>query len=122
MTSKRKKVLIVDDETFILELIRDFLELKNIDSDMAKDPMTALKLLKKNQYELLLVDKNLQDSQGESLILEMKKLKTKMPIILLTGDLSLSDEYINKIGVNDVIFKPFQVEEFYEKISQYLVI
>lgn len=122
MTSKKKKVLIVDDETFILELIRDFLELKNIDSDMAKDPKTALELLKKNQYELLLVDKNLQDSQGESLISEIKKLKTKMPIILLTGDLSLDDDYIRKIGVNDVIFKPFQVEEFYEKISQYLVI
>ena len=98
------------------------MELKNIDSDMAKDPKTALELLKKNQYELLLVDKNLQDSQGESLISEIKKLKTKMPIILLTGDLSLDDDYIRKIGVNDVIFKPFQVEEFYEKISQYLVI
>ena len=80
MTSKKKKVLIVDDETFILELIRDFLELKNIDSDMAKDPKTALELLKKNQYELLLVDKNLQDSQGESLISEIKKLKTKILI------------------------------------------
>jgi FixJ family two-component response regulator len=52
----------------------------------------------------------------------MKKLKTKIPIILLTGDLSLSEEYIKKIGVNDVIFKPFQVEEFYEKIEKYLVI
>jgi len=122
MTSKKKKVLIVDDETFILELVRDFLELKNIGSDMAKNPKLALKLLKENQYDLLLLDKNLEDSQGESLIQEMNKISSRIPVILLTGDLSLSNEYIEKIGVNDVIFKPFQIEEFFKKISKYLEI
>lgn len=122
MVSRKKKVLIVDDETFIRELIRDFLELKNISSDMAKNSKSALKLLNENKYDLLLLDKNLEDSQGESLIQEMNKMNTKIPIVLLTGDLSLSDDYIKKIGVKDVIFKPFQIEEFFEKIEKYLVI
>jgi DNA-binding response OmpR family regulator len=116
-----KRVLVVDDEVFIIDLVRDFLNLEDILCDDASNSQSALNLLKKNSYDLVLLDRNLESCKAEDFIDEIKKVQADIPIILLTGDHQFHDELIKKIGVDGVIFKPFKIDEFLSKINKFMV-
>jgi DNA-binding NtrC family response regulator len=115
-----KKVLVIDDEDFIRELVRDFLDLKDIRCDDAENAEIAVGKFSKNTYDLVLLDVNLGKDSAEEIITELKKVRNDIPIVLLTGDLGYDNEYSVKIGANGVIFKPFQVDDFITSISKLL--
>jgi DNA-binding response OmpR family regulator len=59
----KRKVLVVDDENFIRELVCDFLEFENIECDKAENQEVALELISKNDYDLILLDRNLKKNK-----------------------------------------------------------
>lgn len=115
-----KKVLVIDDEDFIRELVRDFLDLKDIHCDAAENANTALKLYSETDYDLVLLDVNLGSSRAVEVLAELKKVRTNIPIVLLTGDPHYNEDYSDKIGADGVIFKPFQVDNFIKNIEKFL--
>ncbi len=117
-----KKVLIIDDEDFIRELVKDFLEMEQLQCDGAETAEEALALLNKNEYKLILLDRNLGKSRAEDIIKQIKDVDKKTPIVILTGDADCTEEYIKDIGADVIVFKPFQVSDFMVKISNYLEI
>lgn len=115
-----KKVLVIDDEDFIRELVRDFLDLKDIHCDAAENANRALKLFSENDYGLVLLDVNLGNTNAVEVLAELKKIRPNTPIVLLTGDPQYDDRYSDRIGANGVIFKPFQVDNFIKNIEEIL--
>jgi len=94
----QKKVLVVDDEDFIRDLVKDFLDLDGILCDEASDLASAIKLLNSQNYDTILLDRNLGSYKADTIIKELRRLKDKIPIVILTGDHLCDDEYISNIG------------------------
>lgn len=117
---KKKKVLVVDDEEFIRDLVYDFLEFRHIECDKAENREDALELISKHNYDLILLDRNLKSFKSENMIKKIKKINNKTPIIMLTGENKFSESSFKKLGICEVISKPFQYDGFMNKISSYL--
>lgn len=117
-----KRVLVIDDEDFIRELVKDFLEMEDILCDGVGKADEALELIAKVPYSLILLDRNLGNQKAEDVIATIRGLNNKIPIIILTGDPQCDDQYLDDIGANGIIFKPFQVADFMENIKVFLEI
>lgn len=115
-----KKVLVIDDEEFIRDLVRDFLELKDIRCDDAADATRALNKFAENHYDLVLLDVNLGKSSAPEVIVELRKIRAHVPILLLTGDPNCSPDYSGQIGAAGIIYKPFQVDDFIDSVTKFL--
>ena len=115
-----KRVLVIDDEDFIRELVKDFLEMDDVLCDGVANAEDAFKLIAKVPFNLILLDRNLGTRKAEDVIATIRELNDQIPIIILTGDPHCDDDYLEEIGANGIIFKPFQVADFMKKISTYL--
>jgi len=118
----KKKILIIDDEDFIRELVKDFLEMEDIQTDEAETSEQGLELITRNSYNLILLDRNLGKGKAEQVIEQFHKIDKDIPIIILTGDTDCNENYLKQINADGVILKPFQVTEFVEKINEFLEI
>lgn len=115
-----KKVLVIDDEDFIRELVKDFLELDEVDCYGAESPEKALELISQHLFDLILLDRNLGNLKAEDIITQIRALYPAIPVVILTGDPNCSANYLQEIGANGIIFKPFQVNEFMSCINAFL--
>ena len=116
----QNKVLVIDDEEFIRQLVVDFLELENIQCDEAMDSETGLKQISSNNYDLILLDRNLKDCKAEDIIKQIKEINKTTTIILLTGDHQCDEEYLKNNEIDGIILKPFQIKEFMVEINKHL--
>jgi DNA-binding response OmpR family regulator len=122
MSKKEQKVLVIDDEDFIRELIKDFLELEEVQCIGAENADQGLKLIAEEHFDLILLDRNLGKMKAEDLIAQIRNQQENVPIVILTGDQQCRGDYLKKIGANGIIFKPFQVNDFMENIKEFLEI
>ena len=124
MSIQEKKVLVIDDEDFIRELIKDFLELENVRCAGAENADQGLKLIAEENFDLILLDRNLGKGKlkAEDLIAQIRSQQKNVPIVILTGDQQSGSDYLEKIGADGIIFKPFQVNDFMENIKEFLEI
>lgn len=113
---KAMKILIVDDEEPIRELIKLTLDIENIDNDEAADGYECIKQVEINHYDLILLDVMLPGIDGFNL---MKKLREKnIPVIFLTAKTDLQDKVTGlKLGADDYITKPFEPIELLARIE-----
>lgn len=117
----RKKILIVDDEPDILELVSETLQDHGYFVETAKSGNQALQKTSIQNYDLIVSDIMMPDGDGIYLVDELKKLHEKSPyIFIMTGFSNYSkQEALNK-GVNEVFQKPFNFSDFVQKVDQYL--
>ncbi len=120
MSIQEKKVLVIDDEDFIRELIKDFLELENVRCAGAENADQGLKLIAEENFDLILLDRNLGKLKAEDFISQIRSRQKDVPIVILTGDQQCSSDYLERIGANGIIFKPFQVNDFMKNIKNFL--
>ncbi len=115
-----EKVLVIDDEAFIRELVREFFDLLGVQCEEAGNSETALKKLSEESYHLILLDRNLGDLKAENFIPRLKEVNKDIPVVILTGDPQCDQNYLQKIGAAGIIFKPFDVAEFKKVITKFL--
>ena len=108
----RPRVLVVDDEASIRELLSKTLALAEYDVDTAPDGRAAIERLRLGNYDLLIADLKMPGLDGLSLIREAKRLKTDLPVIIITGFSTESSaiEAVN-LGVAGYLTKPFRVPQ-----------
>jgi excisionase family DNA binding protein len=109
---ERPRVLVVDDEASIRELLSKTLALAEYDVDTAPDGRTAIERLRLGQYDLLIADLKMPGLDGLSLIREAKRYKADLPVIIITGFSTESSaiEAVN-LGVAGYLTKPFRVPQ-----------
>jgi excisionase family DNA binding protein len=108
----RRRVLVVDDEPGIRDLLARTLALAEYEVDVVSDGPTALDRMRHDPYDLLIADLKMPGMDGLSVIREAKRYKADLPVIIITGYSSESAaiEAVN-LGVSGYLTKPFRVPQ-----------
>jgi excisionase family DNA binding protein len=110
--NSRPRVLVVDDEASIRDLLAKTLALAEYDVDVAPDGRSALERMRLYPYDLLIADLKMPGMDGLTVIREAKRYKTDLPVIIITGFSTESSaiEAVN-LGVAGYLTKPFRVPQ-----------
>jgi excisionase family DNA binding protein len=108
----RPRVLVVDDEASIRDLLAKTLALAEYDVDVAPDGRSALERMRMNPYDLLIADLKMPGMDGLTVIREAKRYRADLPVIIITGFSTESSaiEAVN-LGVAGYLTKPFRVPQ-----------
>ena len=108
----RARVLVVDDEASIRDLLSKTLGLAEYEVDTAADASTALGRVRSAEYDLLITDLKMPGMDGVTLIRQVKRIRAELPVIIITGFSTESSaiEAVN-LGVAGYLRKPFRVPE-----------
>lgn len=106
----RPRILVVDDEASIRDLLSKTLALADYDVDLAPDGRTAIDRLRIAPYDLLITDLRMPGIDGLTVIREGRRLRPDMPVVIITGYSSEASaiEAVN-LGVSGYLTKPFRV-------------
>lgn len=111
------KILIVDDEQKIREVIREYAEFNGYEVAEAENGMEAIGLCKLNDYDLIIMDIMMPKLDGFSACKEIKKIKD-IPVIMLSARGEEYDKLFGfELGIDDYIVKPFSPKELMARIN-----
>src|SRR5918999_1287224 len=106
------RVLLVEDEPYMAEAIRDGLRLEAIAADIAGDGDTALELLSSNAYDIAVLDRDIPGPSGDAIAERIVSSGSGLPILMLTAADRLDDKTTGfGLGADDYLTKPFELEE-----------
>ena len=110
--STKKKILLVEDDMNLGNLLQDSLEIKNYDVVLKRNGEDGFNEFKTNKYDMCLLDVMMPKKDGFTLGKEIRRLNPNVPIIFLTAK-ALKEDTIEglKLGADDYITKPFSMEE-----------
>ena len=111
------KILVVDDEISILQLIKMNLEIEGHVPITAENALDALELVIKERPDIIILDAMLPDISGFNLIPKIKNIDD-IPIIMLTAKSDINDKLLGlQLGADDYITKPFNSTELFLRIN-----
>lgn len=114
------KILVVDDEQKIREVIREYSEFNGFEVTEAADGMTAVGLCKLNDYDLIIMDIMMPKLDGFSACKEIKKIKD-IPVIMLSARSEEYDKLFGfELGIDDYVVKPFSPKELMARVNAVL--
>ena len=112
-----RKVLVVDDEKLIVKGIRFSLEQDGMDVDCAYDGEEALKVIRENKYNIVLLDVMLPKMDGFQVCQQVREF-SDVPIVMLTAKGDDMDKILGlEYGADDYITKPFNILEVKARIK-----
>jgi len=112
-----KRILIVDDEEKIREVIREFAEFEGYEADEATDGMTAIEKCRINSYDAVILDVMMPKLDGFSACKEIKKI-SNVPILMLSARGEEYDKLFGfEMGIDDYVVKPFSPKEIMARLN-----
>ncbi len=106
------RVLIVEDELYLAEAIRDGLRLEAIAADIAGDGDTALEQLAVNSYDVVVLDRDIPGPNGDEIARRLAAASESPRILMLTAADRLDDKATGfELGADDYLTKPFDMQE-----------
>jgi DNA-binding response OmpR family regulator len=116
------KLLIIDDNSDITEVIRFYCESKDIGCDITNDSRVGLTKIHENNYNLILVDVAMPEFTGLDIVNSLKTdglLKKKNVVIFTASSDQKLFEELRKSGVKEILKKPCSVDELSDLINRY---
>ena len=111
------RILIVDDEANIREVVREYCELSGYDADEAQDGVEAIEKVKATHYDCVILDVMMPTLDGFSACKEIKKIQD-VPIIMLSARCEEYDKlYAFDLGIDDYVIKPFSPKELMARVK-----
>jgi two-component system OmpR family response regulator len=115
------KILVVDDEETLREMLCDTLRIANYEVLEASDANQALTLLSRSQVDLIISDVNMPGMDGYELLTRLRETGNNTPAIMLTARRERTDVTKGlKIGADDYVTKPFGLEELLLRVAAVL--
>ena len=112
-----KKILIVEDNRINQIVTKKILEKNDIICTIAENGEEAIRLVKTNNYNLVLMDINMPVKNGIEATIEIRKFNKTLPIIALTAvEIEEMKNNIYESGMNDIIVKPYDITKFIASI------
>ena len=106
-------ILVVDDNKINQRITQKILERYNAKASIANDGNEAVAMSRKNKYDLILMDINMPKTNGIQAAIKIRQFEKNIPIIALTAvELDEIRKEITDSGINDIIHKPFDKDEF----------
>lgn len=111
------KLLIVDDETNIRLVVKEYAEFEGYETAEAENGMQAIEMVKENDFDLIIMDVMMPKLDGYSACKEIKKIKN-IPVIMLSARGEEYDKLFGfEIGIDDYVVKPFSPKELMARIK-----
>ncbi|MDR1726886.1 MAG: sigma-54 dependent transcriptional regulator [Acidobacteriota bacterium] len=113
------RILVVDDEDYMRDVVCKALETAELECDQAADGKSALEMMRRNPYNVIITDLRLPGLGGEALLEEAKALFPETIVIMMTGfgNIQSAVEMIHK-GAYDYLPKPFQIDELLMRVEK----
>jgi signal transduction histidine kinase/CheY-like chemotaxis protein len=116
-----KKILVVEDNKINQMITEKMLKNKGIQCEIIDNGEKAIEMCRNKNYDLILMDVHLPGINGTIATQQIRKFDTTTPIIALTAiSLNENREMLLSFGMNDVITKPFNPDDFYNVIDKYI--
>jgi len=122
MSESKKRVLHVDDEADVREVVETILEKEGLEVTGAESGAQALMYLEKDSFDIILLDIMMPDISGWELFTHITEMKKVYNVIFLSV-LEISEERLAKLkeqGVKDYITKPFDQDDFVSRVKKVL--
>jgi len=117
----KTKILLVEDDINLGDVLRDYLELQEYEVVRAMDGVEGLEIFKLQAFDLLILDVMLPRKDGFTLAKEIREINQQVPVIFLTARGQSEDRVTGfKTGCDDYITKPFSSEELELRIGAIL--
>jgi two-component system, OmpR family, response regulator len=118
---KKIKVLLCEDDPNLGSLLKDYLNAKGFEADLATDGLEGSKMYKRNTYEFLILDVMMPLKDGFTLAQEIRQEDKHTPILFLTAK-SMKEDTLEgfKAGADDYMTKPFSMEELLVRMNAIL--
>src|SRR2546423_12075332 len=112
------RVLIVEDESYLAEALRDGLRLEAIAADIAGDGDTALELVSANAYDIAVLDRDIPGPTGDEIAKHIVASGSGTPILMLTAADRLDDKATGfGLGDDDYLTKPIALRELLLRLT-----
>jgi CheY-like chemotaxis protein/cytidylate kinase len=113
------RVLLVDDERELVQTLSERLQLRDMGSAVAYDGESALKIVKEDEPEVMIIDLKMQGIDGLEVLRKVKQIRPEIEVIILTGHGSPADEeQCRRLGAFGYLQKPVDIEQLSELIKQ----
>lgn len=122
--NKSKSILVIDDSFVVREQLKDILTNRNYNVFVAKNPKDALNIINSNSIDLMLLDLELEESNGYDFLIKNRILildKLNIKVIIITGNVSsdlIRDAF--RLGVKEIIKKPYVIEDLILKTDIFI--
>jgi len=118
---RKEKILIIDDEDFILQLSSDILKKSEYNVETASDGRQGIKLLESDRFDLILTDIKMPNINGLDVIRHVRVNNKEIPIIVITGHGTLDIAIDSlRLGAQGFILKPFTPAELRTAVTEAL--
>ena len=113
------KILIVDDEKEIVELLKDRVIAKGHSVNTAYDGKEAMELIKSNSYDLIFLDHNMPGLTGLELLRYVKQNNLKPKIAIITAYEEIDEFFMKRLGADEYLTKPVKMKDIDDIIDKY---
>lgn len=118
---KDKKLLLVEDDTLMLEVLKDLLSESGITVHTSENGAEGLKKFSENEYDLIISDIQMPILNGVEFLKKVRSQDTKWPkFMLLTGYSTYKIEEVYKLGANALMNKPFEFDDLINEVHKLL--
>lgn len=100
------KILIIEDEQMTAKAVREALKLNGMEAESVEDGVKGLELIKKNEYDLILLDLKMPKLSGEEVLKEIRKIRPYVFVIIYTNFSEFADiKTLANIGIDGYVNK-----------------
>ncbi len=118
---KQKKVLVVDDESIVLDSVRRILSAENFEVHTASRGQEGIQQALRGDYDIVLTDVRMPDISGKIVLREIKRAKPALPVVIISGYATVQSAIQSmKLGAAHVLEKPFTPEELLQVVNDAL--
>ncbi len=121
MDNANKKVLVVDDENSIRDLLVEIMEIEGFDTKAAVDGADAIKKLEKIHFDIIITDLMMPRVDGLKVLEKAKSLYDDIVVLMMTGQATVESAVKSlQLGANDYITKPFDIPDMMNTVKKSL--
>jgi DNA-binding response OmpR family regulator len=118
------RILLVDDDVAILDLLRDVLKEAGHDCFCAGNGVTGFRALEQSQFDLAVIDLIMPEAEGIETILKIRRTGHRFPVLAISGVFLLEPgdllETAARLGADRTLAKPFALDEFMRVVGELL--
>jgi len=113
------RILVIDDEQPIAQLIQDALSAEGHNVDVAVSAREGLKMADVSDYDLVLTDLGMPDMSGWEVAERIREKDPDLPVVLVTGwGTTIDDDEVARSGIVGVVHKPFEIRDLVETVHR----
>jgi YesN/AraC family two-component response regulator len=113
------RILIVDDETGFVDVLKERLRFKDVLIDLAYDGKLALELIKSNRYDVVFLDQDMPEITGLELVKYIKENGINSKTVMITGYPGISGSFAGMVGTDEYLTKPVALKDVEGIIEKY---